>query len=47
MQARAAAMNLPGAKLSEDPFRFFLETEAASKGTNRWTKLKISAKKPS
>lgn len=47
MQARAAAMNLPGAKMSEDPFRFFLETEAASKGTNRWTKLKISTKKPS
>ena len=46
MQARAAAMNLPGATMSDDPFTFYFGTEDASKGSNRWTKLKISAKKP-
>lgn len=45
-RARCVAMGIPGFKLPEDPFTFFFIREAASKGTNNWTKLKISSALP-
>lgn len=44
--ARAVAMGLPGAKLSDDPFTLFFLRELASKGSNRWTKLRIVSSLP-
>ena len=44
--ARAVAMGLPGFKVPQDPFTFYFITEAASKGSNKWTKLKIEQKLP-
>lgn len=41
--ARAVKMGLPGFALPSDPFTFRLATESASRGSNRWTKLKIEA----
>ena len=39
--ARAVAMGIPGFSLPADPFTFRFSAEAASKGSNTWTKLKI------
>ena len=39
--ARAVAMGIPGFSLPRDPFTFRFSAEAASKGSNTWTKLKI------
>lgn len=39
--AKCVAMGLPGYKLPEDPFTFYFVREAAEKGKNSWTKLKI------
>jgi len=44
--ARCVAMGLPGWSLPEDPFTFFFLREMASKGTNRWTRLKIVSTLP-
>lgn len=44
--ARCVAMGLPGFKLPEDPFTFFFLREVASKGNNKWTKLKIVSSLP-
>jgi len=44
--ARAVSMGLPGFKLPEDPFTFFFLREAAAKGDNEWTKLKIVSELP-
>lgn len=44
--ARAVAMGLPGATLPEDAFTFFFLRELASKGSNRWTKLRIVSSLP-
>lgn len=46
-KAKCVAMGLPGASLPENPFMFFVIAEAASKGGNDWTKLRISATLPS
>ena len=45
-KARALEMGIPGIKLPEDPFTFFFVVEKASKGDNKWTKLKIESKLP-
>ena len=45
-KARAIEMGIPGIKLPEDPFTFFFVVEKASKGDNKWTKLKIESKLP-
>jgi len=46
-QARAVAMGLPGAKMVDTPFQFYLIREAASKGTEmKWNKLRISQTLP-
>jgi hypothetical protein len=44
--ARAVSMNLAGFKLPEDPFTFWFVREVASKGDNRWTKLRIEQALP-
>lgn len=44
--ARCVEMNLPGFALPEDPFTFYFVREAASKGDNEWTKLKVVAQLP-
>lgn len=44
--ARCAMMGLPGFAIPEDPFTFFFVREQASKGTDKWTKLKIAASLP-
>lgn len=44
--ARCVAMGLPGFSLPSDPFSFFFLREVATKGTNRWTKLKIVSSLP-
>lgn len=44
--AKCVAMGLPGYSLPEDPFTFYFIREAAEKGKNRWTKLKIAATLP-
>lgn len=44
--ARAVAMGLPGAKLPSDPFTFYMICEAAQRGDNDWTKLRIEAELP-
>lgn len=45
-QAKCAAMGLPGFALPEDPLTFFFVRELASKGNNRWTKLRIETSMP-
>lgn len=40
--AKAVSMNLPGYTLPEDPFTFYFIREAAEKGKNTWTKLRIA-----
>lgn len=45
-KARCVAMGLPGFVLPEDPFTFFYLREAAKKGNNSWTKLKIVSELP-
>ena len=44
--ARAVAMGIPGFSLPADPFTFFYICEAAAKGSNNWTKLKIESSLP-
>lgn len=44
--AKCVAMGLPGYTLPEDPFMFYFIREAASKGKNSWTKLRIAAVLP-
>lgn len=39
--AKCVAMGLPGYSLPADPFTFFFVREAAEKGKNSWTKIKI------
>ena len=39
-------MGLPGFTVPEDPFTFYYLREAASKGNQNWTKLKIVAELP-
>lgn len=45
--AKAVAMGLPGYALPEDPFQFYFIREAAEKGKNTWTKLRIATVLPS
>ena len=45
-RARCAAMNLPGFSLPEDPFTFVFVREIATKGSNKWTKLRIEPTVP-
>lgn len=40
-KARAVSMGLPGFKLPEDPFTFYMLREVASKAQNTWTKIRI------
>lgn len=44
--AKCVAMGLKGYALPADPFEFYFLREAASKGTNTWTKGKIVANLP-
>ncbi len=44
--AKCVAMGLKGYALPADPFEFYFLREAASKGTNTWTKGKIVATLP-
>ena len=44
--ARCVSMGLPGFALPEDPFTFFFIREVASKGNQKWTKLKIEQNLP-
>lgn len=44
--ARCVSMGLPGFVLPENPRQFFLIREAASKGSNRWTKLNFASNLP-
>ena len=44
--ARAVAMGIPGFSLPADPFTFFYICEAAAKGSNNWTKLKVESQLP-
>lgn len=44
--AKCVAMGLPGYKLPEDPLTFYFIREAAEKGKNSWTKLKIASSLP-
>lgn len=44
--AKCVAMGLPGYSLPEDPFTFYYIREAASKGKNSWTKLRIASVLP-
>lgn len=44
--ARCAELGLPGVQIPEDPFTFYYVRESASKGSNHWTKLKISQTLP-
>lgn len=44
--ARCVAMGLPGFSLPEDAFTFYFLREVASKGSNKWTKLKILSTLP-
>lgn len=45
-KARAVAMGLPGFSLPSDPFTFYFVREVATKGDNRWTKLRIESNLP-
>lgn len=44
--AKCVAMNLPGYKLPEDPFTLYFIREAAEKGKNSWTKIRLSPTLP-
>lgn len=44
--ARCVSMGLPGFSLPEDPFTFYFIREVASKGNNKWTKLRIEMTLP-
>jgi hypothetical protein len=44
--ARCVSMGLPGFSLPEDPFTFYFIRELASKGNNKWTKLRIEMNLP-
>lgn len=44
--ARCVSMGLPGFTLPEDPFTFYFIREVASKGNNKWTKLRIEMTLP-
>lgn len=44
--ARCVAMGLAGFSLPENPFEFYLVREAASKGSNRWTKIQLMSNLP-
>lgn len=44
MKAKAVARGIPGVTVPADPFTFFFQTEAAERGDNKWTKLKVSDK---
>lgn len=44
--ARCVSMGLPGFVMPENPMQFFLIREAASKGSNRWTKLSFASNLP-
>ena len=44
--ARCVAMGLPLFAMPEDPFTFYFIREVATKGSNKWTKLKISSTLP-
>lgn len=45
-KAKCVAMGLPGFSVPEDPFTLFFIREAAEKGSNRWTKLKVTDRLP-
>jgi hypothetical protein len=45
-RARCAAMGLAGFSLPDDPFAFVFVREVATKGSNRWTKLRIESEVP-
>lgn len=45
-RARCVSMGLPGFTLPEDPFTFHFIRELASKGSNKWTKLRIESTLP-
>ncbi|MBT2325529.1 hypothetical protein J7E62_24655 [Variovorax paradoxus] len=45
-RARCVAMGIPGFTLPEDPFTVYFIRELASKGNNKWTKLKLSGSLP-
>lgn len=44
--AKCVQMGLPGYKLPESPFQFYMVREAAEKGKNSWTKIKICSTLP-
>lgn len=44
--AKCVQMGLEGYALPEDPFTFFMVREAASKGSQTWTKLKLMSTLP-
>lgn len=44
--ARCVEMGIPGFSLPADPFTFYFIREAAQKGDNKWTKLKIESTLP-
>lgn len=45
-KARCVSMGIPGFALPEDPYTLFFIRELASKGNNKWTKLRISGALP-
>lgn len=45
-KAKCVAMGLPGFSVPEDPFTLYFIREAAEKGSNRWTKLKVTDRLP-
>lgn len=45
-KAKLIQMGAKHVKLPADPFTFFLQVEAASKGDNEWTKLKVVDRQP-
>jgi hypothetical protein len=44
--ARCVEMGLPGFTVPEDPFTFYFVREVATKGTDKWTKLRIEQTLP-
>jgi len=44
--AKCVAMGLPGYKLPDDPFSIYFIREAAEKGKNSWTKLRLATSLP-
>lgn len=45
-RAKCVAMGLPGFVVPDNPFQFYFIREAAEKGKNSWTKLRISSTLP-